>query len=128
MPITALFAALLVPIYLILTLRVIMLRGAVRVGVGDGGDKQLLRRMRVHANFAETVPFALVLMGLAEGLRASPTALYAAGGGLLLGRILHAYGVSQANETLAFRIAGMVLTLAAIVSLAVACLMLVAGR
>jgi uncharacterized protein len=62
MPITAFYAALLAPLFILLAVRVIRQRRGARVAIGDGGDKLLLRRMRVHANFAEYVPFALVLM------------------------------------------------------------------
>ena len=124
MPITALFAGLLAPLYILLVLRVIGMRRSARVSLGDGGDKDLVRRMRVHANFAENVPYALVLMGLAESLRASSTSLYAAGACLLAGRLLHAYGVSQSDETLTIRIIAMILTVSAIAIAALACLRL----
>jgi uncharacterized membrane protein YecN with MAPEG domain len=71
MPITALFAGLLAPLYIVLALRVIGLRRSAGVALGDGGDPWLTRRMRVHANFAEYAPFTLLLMGLAESLHAS---------------------------------------------------------
>ena len=121
MPITALAAALLAPLYIYLTLQVISQRRGAKVAIGDGGDKTLLRRMRVQANFAENVPFALILMGLAESLRASQLALYIIGGCLVVGRLSHAFGVSQHQETFAFRVSGMVLTFAAIVLAAIAC-------
>ena len=121
MPITALVAALLLPLYILLTFRVVNLRQSARVAIGDAGDKSLIRRMRVHANFAENVPYALILMGLAESLNASSRLLYVSGACLIIGRLAHAYGVSQAKETFAFRIAGVVLTIAAMVIAAFAC-------
>ena len=128
MAITALFAALLVPLYLTLTLRVIGLRRAKKVSIGDGGDKLLQRTMRVQANFAENVPYALILMGLAENLRASSSLLYGIGAGLVFGRLLHAFGVSQSKEVFAFRVIGMLLTLAAIGVAGVTCIVLALGR
>lgn len=128
MPITAMVAALLAPLYLLLTLRVIGQRRAAKVAIGDGGDKPLVRRMRVHANFTETVPYALVLMGLAESLNASPRLLYLAGACLIIGRLSHAYGVSQLTETFAFRVTGMVLTFVTITLLAIACAFGAVGR
>jgi uncharacterized protein len=121
MPITALVAALLAPLYLLLTLRVIGQRRSVKVAIGDGGDKGLTRLMRVHANFTETVPFALILMGLAESLNAQPRLLYIAAAALVIGRLAHAYGVSQSPETFMFRVTGMVLTFVSIAILALAC-------
>ena len=66
MEITALYASLLAPLFILLSVRVIGARRSARVPVGDGGNTVLLRRMRVQANFAEYVPFALLLMALAE--------------------------------------------------------------
>lgn len=128
MPITALVAALLAPLYLLLTFRVIGQRRSTKVAIGDGGDKGLTRLMRVHANFTETVPFALILMGLAESLNAQPRLLYAAAAALVVGRLAHAYGVSHSPETFMFRATGMVLTFVSVVILALACAFGAIGR
>ena len=56
MKITALHAGLLALLVLVLSFRTILYRRAHKVEIGDGGDKELLRRSRVHANFAEYVP------------------------------------------------------------------------
>jgi uncharacterized membrane protein YecN with MAPEG domain len=124
MPITALFAGLLAPLYIVLALRVILWRRSARVSLGDGGDPALMRRMRVHANFAEYAPYTLVLMGLAESLRASRWSLAVMGGLLVAGRLLHALGVSRSNEIVVVRIAAMVCTIAAIATAAIACVRL----
>ena len=42
----------------------------VQVGLGDGGEKTLLRHIRVHGNFGEYVPFILMLMLMGELLGA----------------------------------------------------------
>lgn len=128
MPVTALVAAILAPLYFLLTLRVIGQRREARVAIGDGGDTSLVRRVRVHANFSETVPYALILMGLAESLNAQPRFLYLAGACLVIGRVVHAYGVSQAKETFAFRATGMVLTFTAVAIAALACAFGAYGR
>ena len=122
MPITALYAALLTPLLLFLTFRVIGQRRGQRVEIGDGGDKELLRRMRVHANFVETVPFALVLLALAESLKSPSLLLHAAGLALLVGRTIHAYGLSQTPHVMPLRAGGMMLTFAAIGIAAALCL------
>lgn len=121
MPITALYAGLLAPLFIVLAVRVIRQRRGAKVAVGDGGNAALLRHMRVHANFAEYVPFALLLMALAESLQTWSWLLHGLGLALLAGRIAHAYGVSQMRETLAFRISGMAATLTVIATAAVAC-------
>ena len=122
MPITALYAALLAPLFILLSIRVIGRRRAARVALGPGEDKALLRAMRVHANFAEYTPFALLLLALAESLALPALLLHAAGLALVLGRAIHAYGVSQDPERIAVRVTGMAITFTVIASLAVMCL------
>jgi uncharacterized membrane protein YecN with MAPEG domain len=122
MPITALYAGMLAPLLILLSVRVIRQRRGARVAVGDGGDTMLLRRMRVQANFAEYVPFALLLMALAENLQTWSWYLHLQGLVLLAGRISHAYGVSQSRENFSFRISGMAATFAVIGTAAVACI------
>jgi hypothetical protein len=123
MPITALYAALLVPVFILLSVRVIRLRRKARVAIGDGGNLMLLRRMRVQANFAEYVPLTLLLMALAESLQTPAVLLHVMGIGLLAGRLLHAYGVSQPKENFRLRVAGMAATLTIMGSAALACLL-----
>ena len=53
LPVTSLYAGALGLAYLALTARVIVRRRARRVAFGDGGDAELARRVRTHANFAE---------------------------------------------------------------------------
>lgn len=119
---TALYAALLVPLYVALALRVIGARRSARVALGDGGDAVLARRMRVQANFAEYVPFTLVLIALAESLATPAWLLHGLGAALLAGRLAHAWGMSQAKETFAFRVAGMAATFTVLIGAALACL------
>lgn len=123
MPITALYASLLLPLFVGLSLRVIFARRDARIGIGDGGNSDVLRRMRVQANFAEYVPIALILLALAESLGSSSKLLHALGVTLLIGRLCHAYGVSQLKETLAFRQIGMLATFAVLITAALACLL-----
>jgi uncharacterized membrane protein YecN with MAPEG domain len=123
--VTPLFASLLALIYIVLSSRVIAVRKTERIGIGDKGNAALLRRMRVHSNFAEYVPLALILILMLELMTATPWLLWLLGTALLLGRILHAYGVSQEPEPLIYRMTGMVLTfgtliIAALVNLALA--------
>jgi uncharacterized membrane protein YecN with MAPEG domain len=56
----------------------------------DGGDLALLRRMRAHANFTETVPITLLAMAAAELSGVPSWALWTGGISLLVGRVMHA--------------------------------------
>ena len=122
MAVTALYAGLLGPLLVVLAVLVIRERGRARVAIGHGESALLLRRMRVHANFAEYVPLALVLLGLAEGLGTDRRVLHVIGLALLAGRISHAWGVSAERENFRFRVTGMALTFAAIIAGSLACL------
>ena len=122
MRITAIYAGLLALLFVLLSVRVISLRRAGRVGLGDGGDALLARRIRVHGNFAEFVPLGLILIGLSESLGVAPLLVHGLGLALLVGRVSHAWGVSQPNEVLVFRSVGMVLTFGVLVVGAGVCL------
>jgi uncharacterized protein len=122
MPITALYAGLLVPIFIILSVRVIRVRRGEKISVGDGGDATLLRRMRVHANFAEYVPLALLLIGLAESLKTDVRLLHMLGLALVAARILHAVSMSGAKDVLPMRVAGVATTFTILILAAIACL------
>jgi uncharacterized membrane protein YecN with MAPEG domain len=114
MAITALYAVLITIVFLALSRRVIVLRRAAQVPLGDGGDRKLARAMRAHANCAEYAPLGIILIGLAESLSVPALMLHALGLSLVAGRIVHAYGVSQEPENFRFRVTGMGLTFTAI--------------
>jgi uncharacterized protein len=124
MPITAFYAAMLALLFMVLSFRTIERRRTARVEIGTGEDGELLRRCRVHANFAEYVPFALLLLGLAESLKAPNVLLHLAGLSLLAGRVMHAYGLSQTPHILRLRVTGMILTFGAITLTAIICFVL----
>lgn len=109
-PITAPFAAALTLIFIILTYAVILVRAKSGIGLGDGGNIQLLTRMRQQANFAENVPLTLVLMALAEAGGAGPTLLTLCGAALVLARLVHPFGIKPEAATHPARIFGATVT------------------
>lgn len=116
------YASLLAIFYVYLSLRTIGLRRKVKVAVGDGGSPEMLRAMRVHGNFAEYVPIALILLGLLEMQGAYLWLVHTLGCVLVAARLSHAYGVSKMRENFRFRISGMMGTFATIVTSALALL------
>ncbi|MEE8099686.1 MAG: MAPEG family protein [Hyphomicrobium sp.] len=124
MAITAFYAALLGLFFVFLSFRVIGWRRLKSVELGHGEDSQLLRRMRVHANFAEYVPFTLLLMAIAESMTAPRPLIHVAGLILIAGRLMHAYGLSQTPHILRLRVGGMILTFTALALSAIICLSL----
>ena len=116
--VTPLYALALVALLLVLSARVILRRRDRRIALGDGDDAELRARVRAQANFAEYVPFALLLMAMAEANGASAPRLHLLGGSLLVGRLLHAWGVGRAKQDLRARTLGMILTFAVLIGAA----------
>ncbi len=72
--------------------------------------------MRVHSNFAEYVPLTLILFYFLEVETDSDLRIHVLCVSLIVGRLLHAYGVSQIEENYRFRVAGMILTLGCLIT------------
>ncbi|MBI5262128.1 MAG: MAPEG family protein [Bradyrhizobium sp.] len=107
--ISALYAALLAAVFLTLSLRVALTRWRRQEYLGQG-DELLARQIRAHANFAENVPFALLLLAFGEAMGAQAILVHGLGGVLLCSRVLHAYGVSKQPEPILMRVVGYTLT------------------
>lgn len=110
MYITGIYAALATLLVLILAARVSLGRGKARVGLGSGGDEELARRIRVHANALENLPLGLLLLLLLELDQVAPWWLHVFGIVLIVGRVLHAIGLSRSSGTSFGRFAGTALT------------------
>ena len=124
MTVTAFYASLLALLFVFLSFRVIGWRRLVKVEIGHGEDNQLLRRMRVHANFAEYVPFTLLLMAMAESMTSPRPLIHLVGLLLIAGRLMYAHGLSQTPHILRYRVWGMMLTFFALSISALLCLLL----
>jgi uncharacterized membrane protein YecN with MAPEG domain len=120
--VTPLYAGLLALWFLLLSLRVVLHRRRAKVSLGDGGDTLLARAIRGHANFAEYVPLALLMMAMLELVRTSIYVLHVLGILLLVGRLLHGYAFSFTAHFRFGRTAGTALTIAVIVTEAVLCI------
>ena len=127
-PITGIFAALLGLMFVALSVRTLLTRRRNKVAIGDGGNSELLRAVRVHGNFAEYTPIALLLLALSEINGAASMVVLVFNLCLLLGRCSHAFGVSQVNENYRYRVLGMSLTFTSIVGAAATLLVLTLVR
>jgi uncharacterized protein len=116
MHVLPLYAALFALLYVVLSVRTLRLRRTLRITIGDSGNEAMLRAMRVHSNFAEYVPFSLLLILLVEMQTAPPVLVHALCLCLFVGRLSHAFGVSQLNENYRYRVFGMVLTFTTLVA------------
>ena len=102
-PIYGLAAAI---IYMVLWMRVTSKRAEMGQSIGDGGDADLLLRIRQHGNCAEWTSFLLILMILAEGIGAPALYLHIGGALLVLGRIAHPFGLKKDNAGHVLRYVG----------------------
>ncbi len=114
MTIVPVYAALLAFVYIYLSTRVIALRRSRKIALGANGDPVMERAMRVHANFTEYTPFALLLLFMLETNGGNSVWLNLLCAALLAGRVLHALGLAKANEDFRYRVAGMAATLSVI--------------
>ena len=101
--------------FVALSVRTLRLRRQLRIAVGDKGDEQMLRAMRVHANFAEYVPLSLLLVYMFEARSGTSVLIHALCICLIVGRLSHAYGLSRVDEDYRYRVFGMSMTFTALV-------------
>jgi uncharacterized membrane protein YecN with MAPEG domain len=118
--ITLLFASLHALLMLVLLARISRHRHGQRIGLGDGGDAVLNRKIRVHGNFVEHAPVALLLLGLLELCGLQAVWLWTFGSALLLGRIMHAIGLSGSGGYSIGRFWGTALTWLVLLAMAIA--------
>ncbi len=118
--ITLFFASLHALLMLMLLARISRHRHGHRIGLGDGGDSELGRKIRVHGNFVEHVPFALLLLALLELSGLPDSWLWVFGGALLIGRVMHAMGLSRTGGYSIGRFWGTALTWLVLLARAVA--------
>lgn len=118
MSITSIYAAVLTLFFVGLTIRTVVLRNKTQTTIGDAGHPDLKRAIRAHGNFAEYVPLALLLIFMVESQGAAVYWVHGLAACLLIGRVSHAYAVSQIKEPMQFRIFGMAMTLACLIGCA----------
>ncbi|OCK60105.1 MAPEG family protein [Bradyrhizobium sp. LMTR 3] len=115
--ITPIFVALLVVAQVPLTWIVGMRRLQTGIRFFGGDDDVLLRRMRAHGNYTETVPITLLAMGCAEFLGMPSAALWAGGALLVAGRTAHAVEILRTGWGIG-RSSGMIMTFLAMLGFA----------
>ena len=99
LPITALYASILMIFALALSFRAGGFRGKTGISVlfGEPPNMELAERVRVHQNFLEYVPLAIILMGIIELNSGNATFLHVFGVVLIFSRIAHAIGLKHDN-------------------------------
>lgn len=114
--VSSIYAGILALIIVWLSLKVIKLRRANKVKLGDGGVPELQNAIRAQGNAAEYIPISLILLVLLELSGVNLWLVHLAGVTLIIGRIIHAKGLL--SENLRYRVLGMQFTIFTIVGLA----------
>jgi hypothetical protein len=119
MRITGLYVALGVLLVLVLAIRVVMRRWTARIGIGDGDDKELRKRIRAHGNAIEYLPIGLLALLLLDLDGTTPVLLHVFGVALILARAVHAFGLSRTGGVSPERFFGITLTFLTLLAMAV---------
>ncbi|MBO1255951.1 MAPEG family protein [Alteromonas sp. 5E99-2] len=125
LPVSAFYAGLFGLCYFYLSVLVIKERTKGGISLGDGNIDELNRAIRAHCNFIEYVPLCLLLLICLELNTTYSAFLHGTAITLLVGRLLHAYGLRKHVLPGWQRKCGMLLTFIALITLAVANLSLV---
>ena len=117
--VTGFYLAILLLLYVLLSLQVSRYRRGNRVLFGDGDNIKLRSAIRAHANFAEYVPITVLMIAILETAGMPAGQVHWLMGVLLLSRLIHPLGLYVGPRTWQFqvcRVGGMTLTLFVMVS------------
>jgi len=117
--ITTLYGAILGLIVITLAINVTVHRVKLRVPLGDGGNAEMRRMIRLHGNAAEYIPLAIALMLIYELNGGGPMALHIVGIALIAGRVIQTWGMWATDMTNIGRQIGQSLTWLSVAALAV---------
>lgn len=120
--VTTLYAGILGLLYIALSFYVIKGRFKHEVALGDNGNQDMIKRVRAHANFIEYVPFALLLIILAEFEGTSEYLIHGLCATLLIARLGHVYGLMTKDGTSIGRAGGTILTFLVIIIAGITCI------
>jgi uncharacterized membrane protein YecN with MAPEG domain len=116
---TAFYGAILALIIVALGINVTVHRVKLKVGLGDGGNPEMLRMIRLHGNAVEYIPLALVLMLAYEINSGWHAAIHVIGIALIAGRSIQTWGMWLTATTTPGRQIGQSLTWLSVAALAV---------
>jgi uncharacterized membrane protein YecN with MAPEG domain len=108
--VTIFYAGIFGLLLLVLSLNIFREWVHVAAGVRSEAEERWKRSERVQASFVEFVPMTLLLIFLIEAHGAPKEILHGLGIGLLVARVLHAYGMGTGKTANLFRVIGTQLT------------------
>ena len=119
--ISTLFTSVLAIWLLILSARIIALRGSPLLkffAFNNFGEKALNRSIRAQGNFIEYTPFFLILLFIAEFNGSHPHFLYLVSFLFLISRLMHGIGFGFMKQSSILRVGGTILTFVSILLIA----------
>lgn len=116
------YAGILGLMFMFLSFDVVRYRWKYKVLFGDEGYPELARAIRIHGNFAEYVPLALLLLLLLSLSEVSPWVIHIMGTTLILARILHYFGVKSPIWPNLCRFFGVTLTWIVMIMASILCI------
>lgn len=93
--VSPIYAGILALMLVMLGLYVSWTRNRTKIDLGDNNNMTMLQAIRVHGNFTEYVPLALIVIAVAEGAGNSKWIIHLLGGALVVARLLQAWGLHQ---------------------------------
>jgi len=97
--VSALCAGLLIILHTVLLILVIKKRAQHEQGIGDGGHADLELAIRRHGNLVENAPMFIIALALLELYSGAVLSVSVLGYAFVIGRMLHAIGLSKNGET-----------------------------
>lgn len=110
-----------------LMIRCSSVRMSARIIHGDNGNSLMLKRMRAHANFIESAPLVLILIGAIELAGKGGLWLSLVAGVFLLARVAHPIGMDRDNAN-PFRAGGVTITMLTLIGLAAVAVLIALGK
>jgi uncharacterized protein len=108
--VTPLYAGLLGLLLIGLAFNVSRYRVGLKISSGDGDHPGLRRAIRAHGNLTENAPIGLILLAAIEAQGFTEITIHVLGSALVIGRVLHAFGLARYDGRSVGRALGIVLT------------------
>ena len=114
---------------MLLAYRVTLFRQKEKIALGESsGSKAMKCAVRAHGNAVENIPVAFLLLLISELNSLTPWLLHTFGLMLLVGRVIHAWGISLSRGASKGRFYGTLFTWLALVLMVVVYLLIVFTR
>ena len=111
--VSAITAGVLIVGQMALLIATVLVRRRVRQSLGEAGDPALTRAVRRHGNFAENAAIFVAGLALLEMLGAQRLFVVLLAALFVIGRVLHAIGLSRPNTVNPWRVGGVFATVIA---------------